>query len=52
MSAAQIPLAQRHHNRQRFADRYLLDETLPRCKAWLALSDGTAAYAGGAGVDS
>jgi hypothetical protein len=38
MSASQLPLAlaQRHHNRQLFADRYL-DETLPRREAWLAL---------------
>jgi len=38
MTASQLPLAlaQRHHNRQLFADRYL-DETLPRRDAWLAL---------------
>ena len=38
MSVAQLPLAlaQRHHNRQLFADRYL-DETIPRREAWLAL---------------
>jgi hypothetical protein len=39
MTASQLPLAlaQRHHNRQLFADRYL-DETLPRRAAWLALA--------------
>jgi hypothetical protein len=38
MPASQLPLAlaQRHYNRQLFADRYL-DETLPRRDAWLAL---------------
>ena len=43
MSASQLPLAlaQRHHNRQLFADRYL-DETLPRRNAWLDLIDEAA----------
>ncbi len=43
MTASQLPLAlaQRHHNRQLFADRYL-DETLPRRKAWLDLIDEAA----------
>jgi hypothetical protein len=38
MTASQLPLAlaQRHHNRQLFADRYL-DETLPHRSAWLDL---------------
>ncbi|WP_129670827.1 Eco57I restriction-modification methylase domain-containing protein [Candidatus Chloroploca sp. Khr17] len=38
MSAAQLSLAlaQRHHNRQLFADRYL-DVTLPQREEWLAL---------------
>ena len=43
MSISQLPLAlaQRHHNRQLFADRYL-DETLPRRGAWLDLLDEAA----------
>ncbi|MBX0328120.1 hypothetical protein K2Z83_10565, partial [Oscillochloris sp. ZM17-4] len=43
MSASQLPLAlaQRHYNRQLFADRYL-DETLPRRDAWLDLADEAA----------
>jgi hypothetical protein len=43
MSASQLPLAlaQRHHNRQLFADRYL-DETLPRRNTWLDLVDAAA----------
>lgn len=38
MSASQLPLAlaQRNHNHQLFADRYL-DETLPRRDAWFSL---------------
>ena len=43
MSVSQLPLAlaQRHHNRQLFADRYL-DQTLPRRGAWLDLGDEAA----------
>ena len=43
MSASQLPLAlaQFHHNRQLFADRYL-DETLPRRSAWLDVVDEAA----------